>query len=285
MEIISEINILFTRAFSLLRYSMVLTIPFLLFWLISGFVLIPLNSGGGMFFSLILLLGITAAFLSGWMNMFKVCVETSVDENLPGDKRTSDSFHLFKEFFPGVGKYFGKIALGVVIFIFLFDILTLLLEITIVPFFGSFESFSQQEMIEAMKTPEAATQFWQNMSEPDKAKILKIAGLEVVFALLFFYLTMFWSQLVVLKDIFPLKALMESFKTVIKDPLRTSIIFFLNFILILIVFFTGAILIENPLFKLIMILLFVYALVFYVIATFLYLEKYGTAASAANKDL
>jgi len=278
MENFSETNKLFQRTFSLVKYNMVLTIPFLLFWLILGFVLLPLNSGGagqGIFFTLILLAGIIAAFLAGWMNMFKRCVETSVDENESEDKRTTDSFWLFREFFPGVGKYFGKMILGILIYFFLFNIMMLIVEMAIIPLFGSFESFSQQEMVKSLEDTDKTAQFWKSISSADKTRLFQIAGIEVLFTLLFFYLTMFWAQLVVLKELYPIKAIVESVKAAIKQPVETGTIFLLNFTLVLIVFFIGAILIANPLVKLIMILLFVYALVFYVMATFLYLEKEG----------
>ncbi len=278
MPIFSEINDLFARTFSMVKYGMVLTLPFLIFWLLSGFMLFPLVSGGAgleIFFTFLLFLGIIAAFLSGWLNMFKRCAETSVDENLPDDKRTLDSFDLFREFFPGVGKYFGKMVIGVVVYFFLFNIIMLILEAAIIPFFGPFESFSQQELIEAMKDPDKTISFWNSISGSDKEKIFKIVGLESIFTFLFLYLTMFWAQLVVLEGIYPLKAIRKSFKTIIKAPVRTVIIFLLNFILVFIVFFIGVILVANPLIKLLMILLFVYALVFYVMMTFLYLEKYG----------
>ncbi len=275
MEIFSDINSLFSYTFSRVKYSMVLTLPFLTFWLLLGFILLPLTSGGqGVIFTIILLVGLTAAFMSGWLNMFKKCAEFPVDENLSEDKRTVDSFSLFSEFFPGVGKNFGKMALGVIIYFFLFNIMILVIEVAIIPIFGSFESFSPQEMMKALETPDKTIAFWNEISESDKSRIFQIAVLEFIFGFLFVYLTMFWAQLVILRDFYPLKAIAQSVKTVINDPVRTGIIFFLNFILVLTVFFAGAILIVNPVFKLVMILVFVYALVFYVMATFLYLERY-----------
>lgn len=278
MHVLYEINNLMGLTFAKIRYGMVLTLPLLFFWLILGFVLLPLASGGvitGVFFTILLLFGLIAAFSAGWMNMFKKSAETSMDANLSDDKLTYDSFDLFKEFFPGVGKYFGKMFLGVGIYFFLFNIIMLLLEITVIPVFGSFESFSQQEMVEAMKNPEKTIPFWNSISATDKSKIFTIAGLEVIVMFLFFYITMFWSQLVVLKDVYPLQAILESYKTVIKDPARTGAIFLFNFTLVTIIFFIGTLLIVNPLLKLLMILLFVYALVFYVMMTFLYLERYS----------
>ncbi len=281
MEIFTEINELFQRTFSLVKYNLVLTLPFLLFWLILGFVMLPLTSGGagrGIFFTLILIVGLIAAFMSGWMNMFKKCIETSVDENLPDDKRTTDSFWLFKEFFPGVGKNFVNIALGILIFFFLFNIFMLILEAIIMPFLGHFESFTHQEMLNAMENSDKTVQFWHSISDSDKSRIFKIAGIEIISTFIFAYLTMFWAQLAALKEIYPIKAFIESIKIVIKDPCKTSLIFFPCFFLILAVFFIGAILILNPIIKLLMILLFVYALIFYVMMTFLYIERYKNTA-------
>ena len=287
MNTVLEINNLFQRTFSLVKYNLVLTFPFLVFWLILGFLLLPLTTGGGnggILFTFFLLAALIAAFLGGWLNMFKKCVETPTDENLPDDKRTYDSFWLFREFFPGVGKYFGKMFLGVLIYFFLFNIFMLVLEMIIVPIFGTFESFTQQEMMTALQDPDTTARFWEDISAADKSRIFKIAGFEIIFTFLFAYLTMFWSQLVVLKDFYPIKALIESFHTVIKNPSRTSVIFILNVVLILTVFFIGAILMVNPIFKLIMILLFVYALVFFVMMTFLYLERYEESESGFQSE-
>jgi len=276
-----EILRLIRRAFVMVKYNMALTLPFLLFWLILGFMLTPMGSGGGAaIYALLLFVGLLAAFLSGWFNMFKKCTETSVDQNEPNDKRVSDPFYLYKEFFPGVGKYFTKIILGIVMIFLLFNILMFMLEVILMPMLATFDSFSREEMGEALKGAEAITEFWGGISDSDKAKLIKIIGIEFIFSILFIYLTMFWAQLVILEENYPIKTLKKSVMTIIKDPARTSIIFFGNAIFISVINFISIIMAMNPLIKLVFILLLVYAFIFYVMMTFLYLERYGEIESS-----
>ena len=123
MKFLTDIETLFRGSFNHLKHNMVLSLPFLAFWLIIVFVLISLTNGAVKLFSLFLLLGITSAFISGWFNMFKRCVETPVNENQPEKEQVEDSFYLFKEFFPGVGKYFVNILVGLLLFLFTFNLL------------------------------------------------------------------------------------------------------------------------------------------------------------------
>ncbi len=286
MTVIQEIKDIYLRSFSMVKYNMVLTLPFLLFWLILGIVLIPLTSAGGgsVVYTLSLLACLIAAFISGWFNMFKKCVGMSVDENAPDDKRTSDSFYLFKEFFPGVGKYFTKIILGILMIFFLYSILMLLLESIVIPMLGTFDTFSQQEMADSLRNTKDATEYWKGLSSSDQSKMLNIAGIELVSSLLFGYITLFWAQLVVLKEIYPLAALIESVKLIKKDPARTFIVFLSSVVLLSAMIFIGALFALNPLIKLVFILLFVYSLIFVVMMTFLYLEKYGEIETGFNTN-
>jgi hypothetical protein len=276
MKILADIEDLFRRSFVLLRHNMVLSLPFLAFWLLIGFVLVSLSGGGERLFSLVLLLGIMSAFTSGWFNMFKKCVETPLNENLPEDELTEDSFSLFKEFFPGVGKYFVRIAVGLTLFLLVFNVLMLGIETLALHFLGGFESFRPEEMIKAMNQPSFMPDFWKNINDTDKSRIISIAALEVGFTVLLAYLAMFWAQFVVLKDISPLKGFLKSIITTVKDFLRTFPIFVLNTLLLAGVFVISAVLGVNPLIRLVMILLFVYALVFHILMTFLYVERHSS---------
>lgn len=275
MEFNTEIKSLFRRGFVFVKNNVVLTLPFFVFWLLLGFVLLPLATGAaqGIIFTLLLAFGLKAAFLSGWLNMFKKCVETPIDQNTPDYKHTYDSFTLFKEFFPGVGMYFWKSLLGIIIVFVGFNFFMLLIELIIIPLFGSFNSFSHDELVKAMQSHEKAFEFWRNISPEDQSRIFKIAIVEVIAAVGFLYFMMFWPQIIILKNSSAINAIKESFFAVKNDLAITFTIFFINFVMIIFIFFSGTVLIENPLARLLLILLFVYALVFYVMVTFVYLEK------------
>ena len=76
---------------------------------------------------------------------------------------------------------------------------------------------------------------------------------------------MFWAQFVVLKDVSPLKGFLSSITITIKDFFRTFVIFVLNNLLLGSVFLLTTVVSLNPILRLVMILLFVYAIVFYVL--------------------
>ncbi|OGI03966.1 MAG: hypothetical protein A2Y25_01035 [Candidatus Melainabacteria bacterium GWF2_37_15] len=272
------INNIFLQSFSLVKYNLVLFLPFFIFLLVTGFVFMPVASISGspsVFYMFLVMPSLLAVFLSGWLNMFKICVETSTDENLAGEKRTENSFILFREFFPGVGKYFLKIAIGILIYFFLFNIFMLVLERVLMSLLGDFESFSSKELVGSLSNSATAAAFWETISSEDKIKLFKIVGLESFFTLFFLYLTMFWTQLIVLKEIFPIKAFIQSFKTVIKDPINTFIIFISGSSLILLVIFVGAIVSVNPLLQLFALILFVLVIIYFLMLMFVYLEKFG----------
>lgn len=275
MKFLTDIETLFRGSFNLLKHNMVLSLPFLAFWLIIGFVLISLTNGAARLFSLLLLLGITSAFISGWFNMFKRCVERPVNENQPEREQVEDSFYLFKEFFPGVGKYFVNILVGLMLFLLIFNFLMLLTENLSMHLLGNFESFSTEEMMKALQQPSSIQDFWKSISDADKSKIITIALIELALTVLMIYLTMFWAQFVVLKEVSPLKGFLSSIAITIKDFFRTFVIFVLNALLLGGVFLLSAVLGLNPILRLVMILLFVYALVFYILMTFLYIERHS----------
>ncbi len=271
------VNDIYLQAFSLLKYNLVLFIPFFLFLLVAGSILLPtsnMSSAPPIFYLFFVLPALLAVFLSGWLNMFKKCVQVFADENKEPEKRTEESFLLFKEFFPGVGKYFFKIALGLLIYFFLFNIYMLVLETIIMSLLGGFESFIPEEFSHSMKSQQAAVAFWEGISQPDRVKLFKIAGLEFVFTFIFMYLTMFWVQIIVIKEGLPLKSLVRSVKTVIGNPLSTFILFVSGFSFILLVVFIGAIVSVNPLFQLLFLILFVTTVIYYLMLTFIYLEKH-----------
>ncbi len=223
------VNDIFSQSFKLVKYNLVLLLPFFLFLLVAGFILLPISNISGpppVFYALFVVPALFSVFLSGWLNMFKKCTEEPPSgETLPPDKRTEDSLLLFREFFPGVGKYFIKIALGVLIYSILFDLFML-------------------------------------MTGP-------------VFTVLFVYVTMFWMQLLVMRDILPLRAMVQSFKAVTGSPVSTFIIFISGISLMALAVFINAAVSENPLFRLLTLILFVFAIVYYLMLTFLYIVKTG----------
>lgn len=272
------INNIFLRAFVLTKYNLVLFIPFFIFLIVVGFIILPISNMAGtppVFYIFFVLPALLAVFLSGWLNMFKKCVETPSDENQTSTNRTEDSFLLFREFFPGVGKYFLKIALGILIYFFLFNIFMLVMETVFMTFLGGFESFTPQELLQSARSSSDFSAFWENISHSDKIKLYKVFGLEAISTLFFMFLTMFWFQIIIIEDMFPLKAFLKGLKTITQKPWMAFIVFATGVGTVLFVLFIGAIVSVNAIIQLLTLIIFVYTIVYFLVLTFVYLEKYG----------
>lgn len=276
MKISLKTNQLLPQTFSLIRDNLVLPIPFLVFLLLLGFVLAPLTSASSMLafaYMLFVAVALFAVFLSGWLNMFKTCVHNaSNNEKLSKEEIAINSFSLFKEFLPGVGKYFTKIALGLLFYILLYNFLMLILETIFAYFFGTF-AFDKNTLVNNINNPSAAQDFWANISDSDKSKIMKLTVVEGIITFLYCYLTMFWVQFVLIKDLYPLRAFVKSAQKVIMNPFGALFVFLSGFMGIFSVLFFSAILSKDSPFQLLVLFLLVYAIVFYIMLTFLYLEK------------
>ena len=108
------VNKLIPRTFNIVKINQVLIMPFLMFLLL---VVVVLSPGGINPFVIVAVLALKSVFLSGWLNMFHMCLENTNNENISDEQKALNSLNLYKEFFPGVGKYFQKIFWGVLIFI------------------------------------------------------------------------------------------------------------------------------------------------------------------------
>jgi len=262
------IHKLIPRTFNLVKVNQVLIMPFLIFLLLVVVILSPL--GGINPFILVAIIALKGVFLSGWLNMFHMCLENNNNENISDDQKTLNSLNLYKEFFPGVGKYFQKIFWGILILLLIIN----LFESAIFHFLGNFKSFSIETLPQALSAKTDFQPFWDKISHADKIKILKITAIDTFFIGLLSYFTMLWSQFVVVEDKKPVNAFVSSLKAVLNDPVNTFLIFvfsLISFILILGLNFIAG---QNILSQLLSLMLFAYVIVYYTMMTFLYFERY-----------
>jgi len=262
------IHKLIPRTFNIVKVNQVLIMPFLMFLLLVVVVLSPV--GGINPFIMVAVIALKSVFLAGWLNMFHMCLENTNNENITDEQKTINSLNLYKEFFPGVGKYFQKIFWGVLIFLLAVNIV----ESVIFHFLGNFKSFSLENLPQTLGTKADFVAFWNKISHVDKIKIIKIAAIDMSFIGLFSYLTMFWTQSVVVEDKNPIKAFVASVKTVLNDPINTLLIFAFMLISFIFVFVLNIMLGENILSQLLALMLFAYVIVYYTMMTFLYFERY-----------
>lgn len=261
-------NKLISRTFDLVKVNQILSVPFLIFLLLVVMVMIP--AGGASPFVLVALLALKAVFISGWLNMFHMCIENTYNENLSDEQKTLNSLNLYKEFFPGVGKYFQKIFWGIIIFVFVINFS----EALIIHFLGNIKSLASYNFSENITTRADLITFWNKINPADKAKIYRLAIFDVAFILVVSYLTMFWTQFVVVEDKNPLKAFFGSMKAVLKDPVNTFLIFLFTLTGFVLVFVINVISGGNAIIQLIALMLFSYVMVYFTMMGFLYFERY-----------
>ncbi|OGH98667.1 MAG: hypothetical protein A2039_03150 [Candidatus Melainabacteria bacterium GWA2_34_9] len=262
------IHKLIPRTFDLVKVNQVLVMPFLMFLLLVIVVLSPVVGINP--FILVAVIALKSVFLSGWLNMFHMCLENTNNENLSDEQKTLNSLNLYKEFFPGVGKYFQKIFWGVLIFLLVVN----LVESVIFHFLGNFKSFSLENLPQTLGTKADFISFWNKINHVDKIKILKIAAIDMSFVGVLSYLTMFWTQSVVAEEKNPINAFIASIKTVLNDPINTFLIFAFMIISFIFVFGLNLVLGENIIGQLLTLMLFAYVIVYYTMMTFLYFERY-----------
>jgi len=262
------LNKLIPRAFNLLRVNLNLAMPLLMFLLLIVVIISPLAGINN--FIRLAIVALISVFLSGWLNMFHSCIENSQNENLSDEKKTMDSLNLYTEFFPGVAKHFLKILGGFLLFVLIIN----LVEFILLKSVGKFQSISLESFFKPFNTQAEVMNFWNSINPADKIKLYKLAAYNMAFITIFSYLTMFWMHFVIVENKNSIKAFLLSVKAVLTDPINTSLMFLLSMFGTFIIFTFNAFLGANFLGQLLILMLFVYFMVYYVMMTFLYFERY-----------
>jgi hypothetical protein len=259
---------LVTRTFSLMKVNQVLSMPLLLFLLLLVIIFSPI--AGVNVFILIAILALKSVFLAGWLNMFHMCLEYSNNENLTDEQKTVNSLDLYKEFFPGVGKYFQRVFWGIMILVLFIN----LGETLIFNFFGHFKSFNPETVPQAISSKADILNFWNKISPADKSQLYKLAAYDSILIIVISYLTMFWLPAVISEEKRPLQSYFISIKTILNDPINTFIMFV--FAVIILIFIAGLnfIMPSNLIAELLVFMFSVYGTVFYTMMVFLYFERY-----------
>lgn len=288
---------LFRKSYTLVKYNLVLIQPLLLFFLLVGLILGPvsgltaLNAAG--LFLLFAIMGLFSAFLAGWYNMFHKTVQLSdKGKNMTKEERAIASLNLFKEFFPGVGKFFPRIISGLLLYVLLFVIIISLTEIIGVKIIGALPEFTQNELNAAFKTESSLIAFINTISPEEKVRIVKWTLLKLAVIGFYSYLTMFWTQAVIAGKKTGLAAYWESLKAVVQKPLVTSGIFASNFLSLLAVYFISTLSITllgassflGFIAQFIGLILIILLVVYFTMMSFLYFEKYRKNNSVSWTD-
>lgn len=273
---------LFSKTYKLVRCNLILIQPLLLFFIILGFIANPFMAIETFTPVLIMLwisiISLFCVFISGWLSMVHKCIKSSEKGNSSEEETALASLSLIHEFFPGVGKYFLKITLGVIIYISLLFIVTKITTIAGKHFIGipsidylqKIFEYSQHSVIN--KAEKIA--MIEKSSPIDNAKLSLWFLLVLGVSSLFHLITMFWTQAIITLNKKPIQAYIESLKIVIKQPIASIIIFLSYSFCLFFICIIGS-LFSNFFYQLLILMLLFLSVVYFTMMTFLYFEEYA----------
>jgi Na+-transporting methylmalonyl-CoA/oxaloacetate decarboxylase gamma subunit len=206
--------------------------------------------------------------------MFHKSIEYVDKLNLTPEEKAINSLNLFKEFFPGVGKYFLKMVIGFVIYFSFMFILLVVIQMIGDKFIGFPSSVTYDELLKAASNSEKAMALLNKVTPADKIKIMQWDLLGLIVMGIFSYLTMFWTQAIISEGKRPFRAFWESIKTVFKNPFTTIIIYLSQCAGIIGVSFISAAYSLNVIIQFIGLMVLILVVVYFTMMSFLYFEKY-----------
>lgn len=271
-----QISKLLSGSFLIFKNNLNLAMPLLMFLLFMVLFLSTLSEISN--FIRLALMALTAVFIAGWFNMLKVCVKNFQNDNVAEDEKTLESFNLYSEFFPGVEKYFFRIFLGLILSLFLINVI----EFFLFKYFGNFKSISLEDFSLKYSTQQEVINFWEKINPTDKARLFRLAYYNAIVLSVLNYLFMFWMQYVIFYEKSTLSAYILSIRAIISDSLRTIFIYLFAIFAIFLIFLLNIIVGSSFLGHLLILMLFVYFVVYYLIMTFLYFENNPELPGANN---
>lgn len=269
---------LFSKTYDLVKNNLILVQPLLIFLLLLSLITSPLTPGMGISSAVIVMiisiLGLFCAFFAGWYSMFHKSIEYVDKLNLSPEEKALNSINLFKEFFPGVGKYFLKVISGYLLYVMFFIILLNLVHILGAKLIGIPTSINPDEFSKIVSDEQKLLNFAFKISSSDWIKIIKWNIMSFTVYGLFSYVTMFWVQALITEGKRPLTAYWESIKTVFKNPIVTIIIYIAQCASIVGVCFISIVMSMNIVAQFILLMALILLVVYFTMMSFLYFERY-----------
>ncbi|MGD9580831.1 MAG: hypothetical protein AB7V50_05630 [Vampirovibrionia bacterium] len=234
---------------------------------------------------LVCIILINVVFNAGWYNMLYTCIKTPINPNLNKSEQALKSLELFKAFFPGVALFFNRYLAGTLLYFAIILIIGLGAYSYGMENIGAPVGISWDIFSDPNQTYESMQNYILNL--PDGIK-LQIAQWELlIFAALIStfiinYLSIFWPQMVIVDNINPIRAFINSFKEAFKHPLRVLIIA-LSFAFCLKICF---IIFSIPfiLFPFVGIIIYVFTVSYFNLMIFKYLDTKQTPNNNSRSD-
>lgn len=276
----------FKRAFKITNDNIILTTPFVLFLLLlSIYFGIVQNAPVNIFAALLLLitsLFMTSAFLAGWFFMVKKAIDLDKKEFIVEEEKAKASFGLIKELPAGIGEFFLPVTGGLILYITLIALFSVVSYKIGMHFIGSVD-LSLLKIKMAMNSPAAMKSLISALSKDQLIKLEAWNLLILSTMILFSFITMFWGAHVFIKNKNPLIAFFQSLKFIFKNFLSSIVLFvyisFINFFVSIILNVLGVV---NPFIYFVSILIYFYFVVYVVVLVFLYYDSEATAKTESN---
>lgn len=214
------------KTLELTNHYIILATPLILYVLISNIYMAATIGSGKiilMLFSLILLMLMGAAFLSGWFNMIKIAISESLRKEQPNS--------LIKEFPIGVGEYFLPMLGGLFIMLLFSSIIMVITYFIGINAIGEV-SVTLDSILKASQNTTALRAFVAGLSTEDLMKInlwniLIFVSMTVTYYLLFLFL-----PAIFFKTKNPFIAFIKSLSDLFsKKILKTSALFLIIFVI------------------------------------------------------
>ncbi len=236
-----------------------------------------------------LLMLLLSAFSAGWFNMVYMAVlqhrkpasPALTGEDVPDEAamtRLTETFAVFKAFFPGVGEYFFRFALGWLVF---FGVLAIMLWVAHgqVMAGGGYPAVFEEMITLIQRGPEAQRELealTRNLSPEVMAQmgaVFSIFGGTMTAFSLFALVTIFWAPLVIMRQLGAFRAYLESLRLFFRNPFKLMALGIFYFAAFMLVGIVGGL---NPILGIIGWFLWLFVDIAFVVFLFLYLtDEYG----------
>lgn len=283
MEKLITLSELFKTAYRVMADNPSIIWPLVLYFIITGLIITPQAASN--IIIILFMFVLSAAFIAGWYPMFHKNIKIFFNKGLKKEEKAIEYVKTYKEFFPGVENYtlsmVGVIITSIIIMLTISTITSIIFKLSLT---GTNYEKILQDFSTNLSAFKANSQSFKSLLNIKYKYVYYLMAANTINILIFSYFSLFWPQSIILFSKNPLKALWESIKTAIKNPLEIIIIFFAN--IIGQVAILGGILLssQNALFQILSLLATIYLLVYLAILNLLGFEKYSDKINCYHRS-
>ena len=283
---------LFRQAFKVTNDGIVLAIPLTLFWwlitLYINYSKTVVDTLPEVALSVVTMIFMTGAFLSGWFYMVKKCVEFSKKEFILDKDRKHEAFNLIKAMPAGVGKFFLHYVTVSMLFV---AIALLIVYIVKILSYDSVQSI-YTSLLNYGITPNSATEVNYSLNEVPQETLIKIFWeilipslklTAIVFAIpaIFSFLLLLWMPEIIYTGRNPFAAIFTSIKKLFLNFGKSFKLYIYITIIQMFISFIGPFSLLNVFIYMLAMFTYFYFLVYVVILVFMY---YDTISDKQNPE-